>query len=237
MERREDLEVLQQGPQGVALYHRQDWAEIGPKMDADFLDDRGQLKVVPLSRYGRWTQAQLGLWAQQRAFYFLPTVEAVELLQRLLPEKLERAMEIGAGNGALGRALGIRATDSLQQLRPDVAESYRLMQQPTVRYGDDVEGLSALEAIERYRPEVVVAAWVSHRMDESNIAGGGNPDGVDEWALLSAPSVRRYVFVGHETVHRNKPILKVRHETIAAGCLLSRSVQPGRNVVWVWDKT
>jgi hypothetical protein len=49
------------------------------------------------------------------------------------------AIEIGAGHGALAKALSIPATDNRQQEKDRLKAYYREIGQPTVPYGDHVE--------------------------------------------------------------------------------------------------
>lgn len=228
--------LLNPGPNGVAWLDARHAPQLVAEMDADCLDAEGRLQPMPMNYYLRRKQSDIALWCHLRAFYFLPTIEAVEFLQTVLPVDKTRALEIGSGNGCLARAAGIRATDNWQQDRDDVREAYALRGQPTVTYGADVEKLSALEAVEKYKPEVVVAAWVTHRFDPKRVKLGGNPHGVEEGKLLDKPSVRRYVFFGHETIHEQKRILGRPHETLTAPFLVSRAMQRGRNLVWIWDR-
>jgi hypothetical protein len=234
---RREIELVVEGSQAYGLIHNHDWEGLAPWMDGELLDAEGRLKVVPSLVYEGFKQSEIALWAVQRGAYYLPTVEAVAFIRDNLLGSRDRALEIGAGSGAFGRALGVRMTDSYQQERPEIAAMYRLLQQPVIRYGRDVEKLDAHAAIEKYRPEVVVAAWVTNRKDEASGVTIGNPDGVWEEHVIGAASVRRYIFVGHEQVHQHKPVLRFPHETLIVPGLYSRSMQSGRNVVWVWDKS
>lgn len=210
--------------------------EILAELDAECLDANRMLKVMPASFYARWPREDLMLWCVQRGFYCLPTHELVDFLRDLID--CDDALEIGAGNGCLGRAIGIPMTDSYQQEREDVRALYDDLGQGLVHYGPDVEKLTALEAVEKYRPTVVLAAWVTHRWSRDRPNARGNMHGVDEGRLLGKKSVRRYIFVGNESVHVDqapKPILARRHETHRLPFLFSRSFAP-RDVVWVWRR-
>jgi len=214
----------------AAVLDRSREPEILAELDAACLKD-GRLQAMPAAYYARWPQNDLSLWCCRRGFYCLPTLELIEFVQAQIGG--DSAIEIGAGNGALGRALGVPLTDSFQQERPEVRELYvNQLGHATVPYGSDVEKLTALEAVEKYRPRVVVAAWVTHRFNRERPNLHGNMHGVDETKLLQKKCVRKYIFVGHERVHSTKPILQRRHETHAPP-LYSRATS-GRNVVWIW---
>jgi hypothetical protein len=208
--------------------------EILAGLDAECLDEKGRLKAVPASVYANRSRTDLALWCVRRGFYCLPTLELVEFLREQIIDG--DTIEIGAGNGALGRAVGIRMTDSRQQERDDVQQLYQNIEQATVPYGEDVEKLTALEAVEKYRPTVVLGAWVTHRWNRDHPQRRGNMNGIDEGRILDKKFVKKYIFVGHEHVHALKPILGRPRETFRLPYLYSRSPDP-RDVVWVWSRS
>lgn len=204
--------------------------EILAELDAECLEN-GALKVMPASFYASRPLNDLSVWCVRRGLYCLPTLELVEFIRDQID--CDDAIEIGAGNGALGRAVGIPLTDSRQQDKDDVREIYASLDQAPVTYPPDVEKLTALEAVEKYRPTVVVAAWVTHRWKREQPQRRGNMHGVDEGKLLGKKFVKKYIFVGHERVHATKPILEKRHTTHRLPFLYSRAFD-SRNVVWIW---
>lgn len=204
--------------------------ETNARLDAACLVD-GVLQAMPAEFYAGFSQNDLSVWCMRRGFYCLPTLELVDFVREQIAG--EKAIEIGAGHGALGRALGIPTTDSHQQSRPEVVAHYARLNTAVVRYPMDVEKLTAMQAVEKYQPTVVLACWVTHRYHPVLHARGGNMDGVDEPKLLAKASVLKYVFVGHERTHANKVILKERHETFRLPFLFSRAMDSG-NVAWVW---
>lgn len=208
--------------------------EFLPVLDAACLRD-GVLQVMPASFYLGLDPNDLGVWCLRRGFYSLPTLELVEFLKGLIGS--DSAIEIGAGHGALGRALGIPMTDSHMLGRDDVAEMYRATGQEVATYPADVEKLTALEACEKYRPRVVLGAWITHRYSPDRKDRGGNSYGVDESRMLSKGYLRRYIMVGHDRVHRLKPLLDRRHETHRPMGLVSRSPDREKNAVWVWSRS
>ncbi len=158
-----------------------------PAIDPEPLNSRylvdGQLVAHPYCEYATVPQQVLAAWGRLRGYYCLPTTELVDWLRQRIAGR--PAIEIGAGHGALGRALGIPATDSFQQkLDPETIAILRESKQPVVLYGSNVELLPAPQAIRKYRPTVVVAAWVTHRWHPKRHHIGGNALGVDEAAIL-----------------------------------------------------
>lgn len=208
-------------------------AEICAELDAECLDTEGRLQAVAASVYEKRSRHDLALWCIRRGFYCLPTLELVEFIRDQID--CDDAIEIGAGSGALGRAVAIPMTDSRQQERPDVQQLYQNLEQTPVAYGEEVEVLTALEAVEKYRPRVVLAAWVTHRWNPLAPDRRGNMHGVDEGKLLDKKFVKKYIFVGHERVHALKPILQRSHATHRLPFLYSRGFD-AQDVVWIWTR-
>lgn len=205
-------------------------ADILSRFDGACFRD-GLLQVMPADFYAREKQNDIMIWCVRRGLYCLPTLELIDFLRQEIGT--DTAIEIGAGHGAIGRALGMVITDSKQQERSDVVELYGQLGQAPVKYPADVEKLTALEAMEKYRPSVAVGAWVTHRYDPKAHARGGNVSGVDEGKLLAKACLQRYIFIGHERMHAQKPILARSHVTHRPGYLYSRAFDP-LNVVWIW---
>jgi hypothetical protein len=203
-------------------------------LDAECFRD-GLLRVPPASFYARFDQNALSAWCVVRGLYLLPTLELVSLLRTMIGE--DRAIEVAAGNGALGRALGIPVTDSRQHEQPDVARFYAQVGQAVTPYAPDVERLTAIEAVDKYRPQVVLGSWITHRFDERYPQRGGNPDGVDCVELYGRAFVQTIILIGHERVNRYQPLLQQPHTTLRPpGMLFARPLDAGLNVIWVWDK-
>lgn len=210
-------------------------ARILANQDVSYLNDillnNGLLKVVPANILAEIPQQHLTLFGHKHGFYCFPTVELAEWLK--IPG-LENTIEIGAGHGALARYLGIPATDSKLMQNPEVALLYRLMGQPVTTYPDDVIKLDAVEAIKKYKPKTVIGCWVTHKYIEEEAAREGNMYGVDEqWVLKN---VDRYIIIGNEKVHGQKKILELSHKTYKFPWLYSRSVEPTKNIIYVWEK-
>jgi hypothetical protein len=199
----------------------------------DLLDDGGMLKLLPSSHYDAITSDSLRLWCHQNARYGLPTLELIGWLKYVIGVRL--AIEIGAGSGDLSHHLGILGTDSWLQERPEIQEFYRLTGQPTIRYSKGVQRLDAEQAIAKYRPDVVVASWVTHWIDP-NLPfppGGGNIYGVDEGRIVDSGVT--YILIGNETVHGTKKIFAKPHQEFNLPFVRSRASHPEKNRVWIWN--
>jgi hypothetical protein len=195
----------------------------------------GVLKIMPKDFYRQFEQEALSAFCVEMGCYSLPTVELMNLVNAKIMEcsPSRHAIEIGSGNGVVGEALGITCTDSWMQDDPTIKAHYEAMRQPTVPYRDHVMRLDALDAVARYKPEVVVASWVTHIYDATLPYRGGNTFGVDEQLLLDR--IKRYVFIGNLDTHQHKPILAHKHETIQDDSMFSRSMRPELNALIVWD--
>jgi hypothetical protein len=181
------------------------------------LDQRGQLRIMPASYYANATVDERAWFAFRYGFYSLPTLELVDWLQHFIDGR--PAIEVGSGNGALARALGIPATDSYEQERPDIKRYYELLYQPTVQYAADVEKLEALEAIEKYQPKVVIAAWVGY---------------VDVPAIIRLAG--NYVLMGNLGPHGDLPMRSLPHDEHFFPWLYSRAFSGKRDFIGVWRR-
>lgn len=200
----------------------------------------GLLQPKPAEFYRQFSQNDISAFCLFNGYYCLPTIELVDYLNAvtMAVSPSRHAIEIGSGNGVIARSLGITGTDSKMQDDADIAKLYALMGQPPVTYGDDVVKLDANAAVDRYKPEVVIGAWVTHKYEEAEHDRGGNMFGIDESAILDHPSVKAYLVIGNESVHSKKPILNREHVVLrpSSGMLFSRGAAADKNVIYVWAK-
>src|SRR5271170_675184 len=85
-------------------------------------EDPPRLKLLSYKEYDKIDRIALKLFCHATGRYGLPTIELVEYLKELIGGR--SAIEIGAGNGDLGRHLGIPMTDSRLQEDPVIRERY-----------------------------------------------------------------------------------------------------------------
>lgn len=199
----------------------------------ELLLDNGRLRVVPAATYDHIPHEDLMLWCHRHAFYGLPTTELVDFLKQEVGDR--KVIEIGAGNGALGRALGIPMTDSYIQEAGRTALGdavYDGMRQPRVKYGSDVEELEAMGAVRKYKPQVVIGCWVTQRVPANRLTAQGSVYGVNEERLLER--VEAYIVVGNLGVHGKKEIMRHEHAIIQAPWIKSRSRNPEDNCILIW---
>lgn len=202
----------------------------GRDLAAEVLDESGRQRVLPASFYAATTQAERAFLCVRHGIYGLVTQELVEWIRQQIGSRT--AIEIGSGDGVLAQALGIPATDNCMQTWPEIRAHYERLQQAIVRYGPNVEHMDGHEAMLHYRPQVVVASWLTHKWRVTAPPKvGGNMYAPDERELLG--NCEAMIFVGNTSAHKQHPILKIRHLHFEEPWLYSRAVR-GRNFIGVW---
>ena len=171
-------------------------------LSGELLGDNGRLKLLHYIEYEKFNWDDLRLFCHEHARYGLPTVELIDFIKSIINGR--SAIEIGAGHGDLGHHLGIHMTDSKQQFEPKVRKHYEAMGQPIIQYPDDVEKIDALDAVKKYKPQVVVASWVTP-YSPCEVKYNSNPWGVKEDEIL--PLIETYILIGNLDIHSGRPIL------------------------------
>ena len=187
------------------------------------------------------THLEIRLFMNKMGMYVLPTLDLVEDLKVLLPDPAT-TIEVGAGNGVIADALGIKATDSYQQhesFKPpkkykDLQDQFRNSGVPMVQYGPNVLRVDAATAVKRFKPKAVLGCFVTHKYDKTQHDRKGNALGVDFLKLFK--SVDRIVLVGNETVHELNPIMDLPTISATSDALITRAKFQEKNRIYVWDK-
>jgi hypothetical protein len=206
--------------------------------EEDVTDISGQLlendKIIlhPAEFYKKLKWEDFRVFCHHYARYGIPTIELVEYLKLIIGDRL--AIEIGSGAGDLGYHLGIKMTDSKQQEIPHVIKMYNDLHQPVIKYPADVERIDALEAVIKYKPQVVVASWITPYAPHP-MSYGSNPFGVRESEILRL--VDTFVIVGNVEDHGDKPILQFEHKAVFAPWIISRAADQTKNCIYIWNKT
>ncbi len=172
---------------------------------------------------------ELRYFMHQHGIYVMPTLELIYWLRDNI---IGKAIEIGAGNGSISRALNIPITDSRMQERMEIKLIYQMQGSPVINYPDDVEALDAIEAIKKYKPDTVIGAFITHRYEPS--IGTGNPYGVVEENILK--KVKRYINIGNKRTHSDKPILNLPHEEHQFDWLITRANDQSLNTIFVFNQ-
>lgn len=195
------------------------------------ISSNGNIIPASFSSIEKFPQEALSVFCHKHALYQLPTTELIDFIKSEIGST--SAIEIGSGNGCIGRSLGIPMTDNKMQLRPQIKMIYEMQGQPIIKYGADVEELDAIKAVEKYYPQTVVACWVTHLFKEG--MSMGNMYGIEEEQLFEN-GVSKYIHIGNEATHSQKPILeKYQVKKLKFPWLLSRSMKREQNVIYIFE--
>lgn len=197
------------------------------------LDDTGKLKIVSYEFLRDFPQNDISQFCVKHGFYLIPTIELLTFLKEEINEDTDSTIEIGAGNGVMAKTLGIRAFDNFMQERADIRAYYESLQQAIVPYGDNVQRLDGNSAVKKYSPSYVIGAWCTHLYNPKEHWRGGNQFGFDEKKIIK--NVKKYIHIGNEKVHANKPILKTKPRAVKENWIVSRSQHNRQNVIWIWE--
>jgi hypothetical protein len=208
---------------------------LDPRMDTRHLDElllvNGKMKALPAAELDALaTNEQLRHWCHRHGRYGLPTAELIDWLRARIADRY--TIEIGAGYGDFASLLGISATDSKIQCQPAMIAYYDILGQPVIKYPADVEQLDAAEAVKKYRPQVVLASWVTQWVDPHKPPTPGSVFGVKEWKFVDKVT---YILIGNIATHGQKRIMAKRHEVYDLPFLRSRASNPELNRVWIWE--
>jgi hypothetical protein len=200
----------------------------------DFTLMDGDKRLYPLTShfYGAYVkQPVLRVWCAERARYNVVTRELLDWLQEQIGGRT--ALEIGAGMGDLGHRLKIRMTDSYQQVEDaGTRAAMALMRQSATTPPVDVIKMDAQTAVQKFKPQVVIGAWITQRWLPGETEG--NQLGPREEHILR--NCETYIHIGNEAIHGTKRILKLRHQTFHFPWLVSRAKYPEQNVIHVWHR-
>jgi hypothetical protein len=100
-----------------------------------------------------------------------------------------------------------------------------------------VTRLDAEQALEAYKPQVILAAFVTQKYepgDEREPKIGSSIHGHDEVKIIR--EVETYIHVGNEETHKDKRALRRTHRSIKANWIVTRAFDQTKNVIWVWEK-
>lgn len=198
-------------------------------LDAMLLDKNGRILLHPSEFYRAIPRIHLRTWCYNQARYSLPTIEMVEWIKSRINGR--SAIEIGTGNGDLGFHLGIRETDSYCQQKLEVLLYYAMHAQKPTNPRQEVEKIDAIDAIKKYKPDVVVGSWITQKNRGNDPSG--NMYGPEEEIIISL--AKTYIHVGNTQPHDSKRILAISHETIQPPWIISRARRPEDDIIWVWD--
>lgn len=127
----------------------------------------GRIYPILYSHIQNDTLDTLNLIMQALGLYTFPTFELCEWLESQIDDNPEyephSAIEICGGTGWIGRQLGIPITDIKNMENLEVQKvMLDSMSVPTI-YADDVETLEASEAVNKYKPDIVIGSYVTSK--------------------------------------------------------------------------
>ena len=182
--------------------------------------------LIPVNYHNlkEFSQNDISHFCVKHGIYQIPTIELLDFLRAEI--KGLKTIEIGSGNGSIGRALDIPITDNRLQERPDVKLFYQATGQTPIKYPPDVEKIGGNEAVNKYKPECVIACWLT---DVEN----GNYYGIREHVIVN--QVSKYIHVGNEKTHGLKKVLKMfNFREFKAPWLVSRSMSKDENIIYIF---
>lgn len=159
----------------------------------------GMIRPIPSEKVAEFSFTQQRLFLHKYGLYTLPTVELIDYLARIIKGK--KAIEIGAGMGVIGRSLGIPITDNKMQEWPEMKAYYASILQPTIKYPADIVEMDAIEAIDYYKPDIVIGSYITPKWHPG--MSSGNIYGVETVDLISR--VQAYYMIGNLSTHNFDP--------------------------------
>lgn len=212
-------------------------------------DGQGRILPVPFSFIKNDTDDTLNTVMQALGLYTFPTMELCEWLHEQIDDNPEyephSAIEICAGTGWIGRQLGIPITD-IKNMESITVQSVMLDSGsvPTI-YANDVETLEAMDAVNKYNPEIVIGSYVTSKqlvdkIDKRKamtvgfrIPGGGVIEqnlmdivrkeikvGVDVQGIFR--KVYKVILVCNMRTHKNESYIKLPHQSLSFPWLITR---------------
>lgn len=203
-------------------------------LDERWLDENGRIRLLPAEEFRSVPLDHLRIWCHKHARYGIPTLELVEWLREQIDDQM--AIEVGAGCGDLGYHLGIIRTDSYIQTDPKVRSYFFSLGQVPVTPPPDVIRMDAERAVRKYKPDVVIASWLTRRFVPGRDRQGVSQAfayGAREEEIVRAAT---YIHIGNRNVHGEKNILSLPHEEYQFDWLVSRARDQSQNVIWVWRR-
>jgi hypothetical protein len=194
-------------------------------IDKDTIGEDGLVKLLPAAFYKQLNHNHLMIWCARHALYVVPTVELVEWLK-----PFDNAIEICAGNACIGRFLGIPSTDNYSQCIPEISAYYKYLGMVPTNPPKFVEKIDANAAIDKYAPKTVIGCFVTQRHIEGEAEG--NMHGPIEEEIINKAT---YIHIGNSHTHNTKRILSMPHFTYNFPWIVTRSINPDKNVIWLWN--
>jgi hypothetical protein len=198
-------------------------------LDQILLDRDRLVRPVKWKKLRNVPHNDIKVWCVRNGVYQIPTQELIEWLRSAINGR--SAIEICSGRSCLGRPLGIPMIDSFLHGDPSMNRVYQMFGQTPTVPPDDVERITSNEAVIKYKPKIVIGAWVTELGDGAD--GKSNPGGTDEEAILDTGAI--YIHIGNAKPHGDKRIMQRRHLEFSFPWLTGRGLDKSLNRIWVWN--
>lgn len=197
----------------------------------EILISDGKIVPVDYQQIEDFPQELISLFCVKYGIYQVPTTELIAFLASEI-SGLD-TIEIGAGNGCIGRALNIHMTDNMQQNWPEVKNFYEALRQAICNYGDDVEEMDANDAVLKYKPECVVGCWITEKWSPGDKKG--NMYGPNECKMF-VDGIKKYIMVGNTNTHAGKKLERIyKPKKLKFPWLISRSMNKNDNLIYIFE--
>jgi hypothetical protein len=202
------------------------------KMRSALNSSQNCIQVLPAVDYLQFGTTSLRYWANHCGVFSIPTQELANWLTTRHPNP-KTIHEIGCGNGALARHLGMYCSDG--RLNQSASQIARILGSSHAVTPNWVATKEATQAIKQYKPKVVLAQWVT--------PGGGNIDDISDGRNSYGPDYSKIlqhcgelIFVGNRSVHDKAlaAVLPPADKEYTFDWLLSRGKHTDQNFIRVW---
>jgi hypothetical protein len=196
-------------------------------------DSRNKLNVFSYEFLQRQDPYKLVQFCVEEGIYCLPTTELIDFLKKEISGL--NTIEIGAGNGVLGRSLKIISTDSYQQEIPEQMILHTLSKQGLVKYGKKVQKMDGVTAVKTYKPDCVIGPWIMHKWRDDTY--DGNDWGIDMEFIYE--HVKKFIIIGNTGYHLNNPILDRVSRKYTPEWLMSRFIIDNEKIdtIWIFERS
>lgn len=206
-------------------------------------EENGKLlpQIVPANEILKLGDHNRQVLMSQLGLYVWPTVELYNFFNKNIDSKTS-VLELGAGNGVLGKTLGWNSTDNFSQsnqfnARNENERQYneialmnlRSCNIAPVNYGDNVINIDAYDAVRKYKANTVLGLYLTDvTQNEFTI------NLVD--ALMGENTETFYLVGNMDTHYKKSPIFELKHEIIELEGLVVRHRQNELGRIFKWDR-
>jgi hypothetical protein len=213
-------------------------------MNTLLLDNMGNVKPISADQLQEYKREDIYMFMKKHAINVYPTLELLAFLKDIIGDR--NAIEVGAGNGQIGRNLGIRCTDSYMMGRDEwkkftdkMNEQNGANVQGYIKYDPMVEKLTAYEAVKKYAPDIIIGGYVPQHITFRESKEGtlrGNIEGINEVDLVNSGSL--YIMIGTIPLHSNRKVMQAipNHAELKFPWLYCDTMMHENNRIWMFSK-